>query len=263
MKENSPLKRMKLVLPRELGWFIEEKVSSGEYHSGGEVVVEALWTLRQSSMTPDERRADLEQALMKGIESGEARPWDKDEFLQEVQKRTAERKRAYAIDDIREVLAFLETLDSTDTERMIVETVQELAPNTEQSARALSVLIEILDRLKAIEGVRQGLESMKEGRGRPAREVLEELRKKHGIPLRAEEQAEWSSVKERVPEDNQAVLVTCRHGAIVLAYWHGSDRHWEIAREDRQLHFTDDDAVTHWMKLPRPPGGKKCDRHEQ
>lgn len=38
------------------------------------------------------------------------------------------------------------------------------------------------DYLKAVEGIREGYEGMRAGRMRPAEEVFEELRKKHGIP---------------------------------------------------------------------------------
>jgi hypothetical protein len=71
----------------------------------------------------------------------------------------------------------------------------------------------------------------------------------------------WASCKTRLPEDDLAALVACTHGAIVIAYWHRSDRHWEITREDRQLHFTGDDPVTHWMKLPSPPEKEEVNRY--
>ena len=51
-----------------------------------------------------------------------------------------------------------------------------------QDARAYERLLELADRAEAIEGIKRGLESMKRGEGRPAREALEEIRRKHGIP---------------------------------------------------------------------------------
>jgi hypothetical protein len=45
-------------------------------------------------------------------------------------------------------------------------------------------LLELADRAEAIEGIRRGLESMARGEGRPAEQVLEEMRKKHKIPRR-------------------------------------------------------------------------------
>ncbi len=54
-----------------------------------------------------------------------------------------------------------------------------------QDARAYERLLELVDRAEAIEGIREGLESMKRGEGRPAREVLEEIRRELGIPRKA------------------------------------------------------------------------------
>src|SRR5262245_25346027 len=53
-----------------------------------------------------------------------------------------------------------------------------------QDARSYQALLELADRAEAIEGTRRGLESMARGEGRPAEQVLEELRKKHKIPRR-------------------------------------------------------------------------------
>lgn len=43
-------------------------------------------------------------------------------------------------------------------------------------------LWELVDRLETIAGIRRGLEDMKAGRGQPAKEALEEIRKKYNIP---------------------------------------------------------------------------------
>lgn len=40
----------------------------------------------------------------------------------------------------------------------------------------------IIDRAEAIEGVRLGLASMERGEGRPAREMFDDLRRRHAIP---------------------------------------------------------------------------------
>jgi prevent-host-death family protein len=45
-------------------------------------------------------------------------------------------------------------------------------------------MLETIDRAEAIEGIRQGLESMRQGKGRPAQEFLEELRQKYNIPAK-------------------------------------------------------------------------------
>ncbi|HME69820.1 MAG TPA: type II toxin-antitoxin system Phd/YefM family antitoxin [Myxococcota bacterium] len=45
---------------------------------------------------------------------------------------------------------------------------------------------EIAETLDALAGIRRGLESMKKGKGRPARTVVSELAKKHGIATEGE-----------------------------------------------------------------------------
>ena len=40
----------------------------------------------------------------------------------------------------------------------------------------------IVDRAEAVEGIRRGLASMERGEGRPAGEVFEDIRRRHGIP---------------------------------------------------------------------------------
>lgn len=43
-------------------------------------------------------------------------------------------------------------------------------------------LLDLIDRLETIEGIRIGLEEMKAGKGRPAEELFEELGQKYKIP---------------------------------------------------------------------------------
>ena len=138
-----------------------------------------------------------------------------------------------------------------------------------QSCKTLGDVAELLQDIRLHERVRTVntiKEAISEGRltsfaGLIA--YLDELAPSVSIrPKALFQRVAWASCETRLPEDNQAALAACTHGAIVLAYWHGSDRHWEIAREDRQLHFTGDDPVTHWMKLPEPPEKEKVARHE-
>jgi hypothetical protein len=44
------------------------------------------------------------------------------------------------------------------------------------------MLWELVDRLETIEAVREGLQQMERGEGRPAEEFFEEMRQKYGIP---------------------------------------------------------------------------------
>ncbi len=46
-------------------------------------------------------------------------------------------------------------------------------------------MLALLDRAEAIEGIQRGLATMERGEGRPAREVFEDIRKRHGIPREA------------------------------------------------------------------------------
>ena len=51
-----------------------------------------------------------------------------------------------------------------------------------QDAAAYQRILEALDRAQAVHGIRAGLDSIKGGQGRPAREVFDDLRSKHNIP---------------------------------------------------------------------------------
>lgn len=65
-----------------------------------------------------------------------------------------------------------------------VLTVNGKAAVVVQDAAAYQELLESIERVEAMEGIRRGLESMRQGKGRPAAEVLEEIRRKHKIPPR-------------------------------------------------------------------------------
>lgn len=51
-----------------------------------------------------------------------------------------------------------------------------------QDAEAYQKLLEAVERAETIAGIRRGLESMKQGKGRPAEEFFTESRRKHNIP---------------------------------------------------------------------------------
>jgi PHD/YefM family antitoxin component YafN of YafNO toxin-antitoxin module len=54
-----------------------------------------------------------------------------------------------------------------------------------QDAEAYQRMVEALDRAEVVQGIHSGLDSLRRGAGRPAREVLEALRRKHDIPTDA------------------------------------------------------------------------------
>lgn len=69
-----------------------------------------------------------------------------------------------------------------ETGQPIVLTVNGKAELVVQDAESYQKLLELVDRLETIAAIREGWEDMKNGRTRPAEEVFEEIRRKHGIP---------------------------------------------------------------------------------
>jgi prevent-host-death family protein len=67
------------------------------------------------------------------------------------------------------------------TKKPLVLTINGKAEAVVQDAEAYQRLLDIAAQVDASEGIRQGLEDVKKGRVRPAREVLEIFRRKHAI----------------------------------------------------------------------------------
>lgn len=63
--------------------------------------------------------------------------------------------------------------------RPLVLTINGKAELVVQDAGSFQKLIELVDRLEAIEGIKRGLEEAAAGKGRPAGEFFEELRRRH------------------------------------------------------------------------------------
>jgi prevent-host-death family protein len=76
--------------------------------------------------------------------------------------------------------AFMKQLKKS--KRPVVLTVNGKAAAIVQDAKAYQRLLDIAARADEHEAIRQGLEDVKAGRTRPAREVFEEIRRKYGIP---------------------------------------------------------------------------------
>jgi prevent-host-death family protein len=68
------------------------------------------------------------------------------------------------------------------SKRPVVLTVNGKAAAIVQDAKAYQRLLDIAARADEAEGIRQGLEDVANGRTRPAKEVFDELRRKHDIP---------------------------------------------------------------------------------
>ena len=68
------------------------------------------------------------------------------------------------------------------TKRPLIRTVNGKAEAVVQNAEAYQRVLDITAQADAVEGIRQGLEDLKKGRVRPARESLEMFRRIHEIP---------------------------------------------------------------------------------
>ncbi len=69
-----------------------------------------------------------------------------------------------------------------DTKRPVILTVNGKAAAVLQDAQAYQQLCDIAAQASAAEGIRQGLDDMKNGRTHPAQQVLEEIRSDYDIP---------------------------------------------------------------------------------
>lgn len=68
------------------------------------------------------------------------------------------------------------------SKRPVVLTVKGRAVAVVQDAEAYQRLLDIAARADAMEGIRQGLEEARAGKGRPVREFFAEFKAKRGIP---------------------------------------------------------------------------------
>ena len=64
----------------------------------------------------------------------------------------------------------------------VVLTVKGKAEAVVQDAESYQRLLDIVARADVHEAIRQGLDDVAQGRTRPAREVFDEIRERHGIP---------------------------------------------------------------------------------
>jgi prevent-host-death family protein len=68
-----------------------------------------------------------------------------------------------------------------ETKNPVVLTVNGKAELVVEDAESYQALLEIVERVETIEGIRRGLEDMKSGRIRPTEEVFADLRRKFHI----------------------------------------------------------------------------------
>jgi prevent-host-death family protein len=69
-----------------------------------------------------------------------------------------------------------------DTKRPVILTVNGKAAAVVQDAEAYQQLLDLAAEASAAEGIRQGLEDLRNGHTRPAKTVFEEIRADYGIP---------------------------------------------------------------------------------
>ena len=101
------------------------------------------------------------------------------------------------------------------------------------------------------------------GTDKPYAEVYADHLIANGVRLEekqatSDETSKWISVKDRLPEDDEVVLIACKIGKIFVGYhkhlFQGCEV-WRIltARDStKKITYT----VTHWMPLPQPPKGE-------
>lgn len=70
-----------------------------------------------------------------------------------------------------------------------------------------------------------------------------------------ERQRGWIPVSERLPEDEDFVIVNSKHyGVTTLGLYNKKEKRWE----DGEQYFDEGD-ISHWMPLPEPPSGRKLE----
>lgn len=69
-----------------------------------------------------------------------------------------------------------------ETGRPVVLTINGKAELVVQEAQSYQKLLDLVDRLETIEGVKRGIQDVNEGKTKPLAQVDAEMREKYGIP---------------------------------------------------------------------------------
>lgn len=64
---------------------------------------------------------------------------------------------------------------------------------------------------------------------------------------------EWISVEDRLPEDGGFYIVGFKNGGSFLGWYNSEKWHNPKGKEYGITKFGDNNTVTHWMPLPKPP----------
>ena len=81
---------MNVSLTHELEQFVTEKVKSGRYTSASEVIRDSLRLLVERDQLYQIRLEELRKEIQKGIDSGEATPFDPEEIMNKVKAKMGE-----------------------------------------------------------------------------------------------------------------------------------------------------------------------------
>ena len=70
----------------------------------------------------------------------------------------------------------------------------------------------------------------------------------------------WIPVTERLPDEEELVLILCKNGARFVGYYGKQycdfERRWRIKTALNSTKLLNLGRVTHWMPLPEPPKGE-------
>ena len=78
---------MNISLTHDLEQFVTDKLKSGRYTSASEVIRDGLRLLVERDQLYQIRLDELRKEIQKGIDSGEATPFDPEEIVNKVSKR--------------------------------------------------------------------------------------------------------------------------------------------------------------------------------
>jgi antitoxin ParD1/3/4 len=84
---------MNVSLTPELEKYINEKVSSGLYHSASEVIREGLRLLKDQDALREIRLNELRQQIQTGINSGEPQPLNLEDVIERGRQRHTQRRQ--------------------------------------------------------------------------------------------------------------------------------------------------------------------------
>ena len=87
-----------------------------------------------------------------------------------------------------------------------------------------------------------------------------EIAYKNGYEAGKRDAMKWIPVTERLPEDEEVVLILCKNGAMFVGYcgkqYCDRERRWRVKTALNSTKLLNLGRVTHWAELPTPPKGE-------